>query len=130
MPHKDRERRNAYMREYYARNPDTQRKRVRDRAQRLDAEVGHLIETAKSVPCLDCGIAYPHFVMDFDHVRGTKLAEISAARHMRWSIHKIKQEIAKCEVVCANCHRLRTYTRLMEAIREGRKPNPDDLTLW
>ena len=68
------------------------------------------IEKIKSVPCLDCGNSYPPEAMDFDHVRGTKKFNISTAHSKSWRV--IEEEIAKCEVVCANCHRVRTRRRL------------------
>jgi len=65
---------------------------------------------AKDKPCADCGIKYPPWVMDFDHVRGVKDASIG---HLitRRSTAAIQAEIAKCEVVCSNCHRERTHAR-------------------
>ena len=67
--------------------------------------------TAKSKPCADCGIQYPCYVMDFDHVRGTKLDGISRMVSMVYTEEKLQEEIDKCDVVCANCHRERTHRR-------------------
>ena len=130
MPIKDRERRNAYMREYYAKNPKKHGVLVRKRNDRYIEEVRYLLETAKSVPCLDCGGTFHTVAMDFDHVRGKKLFNIGEWQRISPAIHKIKAEMAKCEIICSNCHRVRTWNRLQEAIHEGRKPDPDDLTLW
>ena len=58
-------------------------------------------------PCLDCGKEYPHYVMEFDHVHGVKLSDISNLT----TISKLRIEIPKCELVCANCHRERTFKR-------------------
>ena len=60
----------------------------------------------KDKPCADCRKKYPTVCMQFDHVRGKKLFCIA----VRWSgsIERLKREIAKCEVVCANCHAVRT----------------------
>jgi hypothetical protein len=58
-------------------------------------------------PCLDCGVSYPFYVMDFDHVRGTKRKEVSSLSTLK----SIKAEIEKCDLVCANCHRHRTFSR-------------------
>lgn len=69
------------------------------------------VDVFKSAPCHDCGIVYPPVVMDFDHVRGTKLADISALVSVAASNARLDLEIAKCELVCANCHRLRTFAR-------------------
>ena len=65
-------------------------------------------EAAKSRPCADCGRSFASECMDFDHVRGTKCYTISSA--YRWaSMENLVEEIAKCDVVCANCHRARTW---------------------
>lgn len=69
------------------------------------------IDILKSVPCMDCGITYPPHVMDFDHVRGEKLFEIGLALSRNKAMPKILLEIEKCDVVCSNCHRIRTYNR-------------------
>lgn len=69
-----------------------------------------IIVKAKSVPCMDCGNSYPWYVMDFDHVRGKKTSNISAMRTC--NTPRLLEEIEKCDVVCSNCHRFRTYSRL------------------
>jgi len=64
----------------------------------------------KDVPCMDCGVRYPLFVMDFDHrEKKDKIENIARMRIRNWSMVKIKLEIEKCDIVCANCHRIRTY---------------------
>ena len=55
-------------------------------------------------PCTDCGETNP-VVLEFDHLRD-KVRNVSRA--MGLSLKSLKEEIAKCEVVCANCHRIRT----------------------
>lgn len=67
-----------------------------------------MILAAKAKPCADCKVRYPAFVMDFDHVRGEKRAAIGT--HGRFGLKALAEEIAKCDVVCANCHRIRTWT--------------------
>jgi hypothetical protein len=62
-------------------------------------------------PCTDCGDSYPHYVMQFDHVRGEKLGDVSTMVTSGCSLKRIQTEIAKCELVCANCHAKRTYQR-------------------
>jgi hypothetical protein len=64
----------------------------------------------EGVPCGDCGKYYPAPCMDFDHVRGEKLGDVSRLLS-RVSLHLIAEELLKCELVCANCHRLRTVRR-------------------
>lgn len=58
--------------------------------------------------CVDCGFKDHPAALDFDHVRGVKLLNVSAAK----SIAQADAEIAKCEVRCANCHRIKTWERL------------------
>ena len=64
-----------------------------------------------STCCMDCKGSYPGYAMDFDHVRGTKTANLAQMLTSGYGIETIKAEIAKCELVCANCHRIRTYKR-------------------
>lgn len=66
-----------------------------------------LIREAKDRPCADCGQRFPLIAMDFDHVRGYKVATISSMANRNFPLRKIREEIGKCEVVCANCHRIR-----------------------
>lgn len=71
------------------------------------------INEIKDRPCRDCGGRFPLCAMDFDHLDPKiKLASIAHMRIMNWCLEKIKQEIEKCDVVCSNCHRVRTYNRL------------------
>ncbi len=61
-------------------------------------------------PCVDCGQSNT-IVLEFDHVRGVKKKEVSVMRCMAHSIKAIQEEIDKCEVRCANCHRIKTSER-------------------
>lgn len=67
-----------------------------------------LYEYKASTPCFDCGKVYPHYVMDFDHLRDKKF-DISKLASRNVSFETIKSEIEKCDLVCSNCHRIRTY---------------------
>lgn len=59
-------------------------------------------------PCVDCGEADP-IVLEFDHVRGTKSFNIGDASRLGVGWQRLRDEIAKCDVRCANCHRRRTH---------------------
>jgi len=74
------------------------------RQEKVD-RVNVIKETAS---CSDCGQLFPACCMDFDHVEGDKSAEVGAlvAKGASWEL--IQEEIDKCELVCANCHRIRT----------------------
>lgn len=57
-------------------------------------------------PCIDCSQTDVR-VLEFDHVRGKKSGNISRMLGLGFSWPTIEAEIAKCEVRCANCHRIR-----------------------
>ena len=77
-----------------------------------EALARYLKEVKEKNPCMDCKISYPYYMMDFDHVRGKKQANVAELINTL-SKKRIDTEIAKCEVVCSNCHRSRTYMRKM-----------------
>lgn len=61
-------------------------------------------------PCADCKQIFPACCMDFDHLPGKeKLGGVSWMLSNRFTLLEIQQEILKCELVCANCHRIRTH---------------------
>ena len=57
--------------------------------------------------CIDCGFNFHHAALDFDHVYGTK--KFAIARSV--NLYDCLREATKCEVRCANCHRIRTWNR-------------------
>jgi hypothetical protein len=61
--------------------------------------------------CVDCGYAAHPAALDFDHTTDEKVTNIAAlvSRNAKWET--ILAEIEKCEVVCSNCHRIRTVER-------------------
>jgi hypothetical protein len=117
MPRKDPDARREYHREYMRRwyenenNREIHLARVKKGARARRQRMNEFIDSCKRCPCFDCGGRFPTFLMDFDHVRGTKLAIVSKLGAGRASRARVEAEIAKCEVVCSNCHRIRTYLR-------------------
>jgi hypothetical protein len=102
--------RSAYGREHYLANKEryiAQAAVVKERVAR--ERTFWLIEYFKTHPCVDCGQDDP-VVLEFDHVLGEKEFDVGRAVYGRnWE--SILEEIRKCEVVCANCHRRRTARR-------------------
>ena len=95
----------ARLRHYY-KNKDA----YIDRAKANRIKMTEFIQSKKDKPCTDCNIKYPYYVMQFDHL-GDKLFNINAKRsHTNFKL--VEEEISKCEVVCANCHAIRTFNRL------------------
>lgn len=103
---KNREHFNALRRKYRKNNPSIYRAtEKRSRNKRLK-----LLWELKNKPCKDCGINYPPYIMQFDHVNGYKEECVSRLN----SYKKIIEEANKCEIVCANCHAERTWKRKMK----------------
>jgi hypothetical protein len=77
-----------------------------------------LAEQKQGKPCVDCGIEYPHYVLDWHHLDpATKLFGIGQGS-FRNSRAKILEEMAKCVLLCANCHREREYGSFVEIVAE------------
>ncbi len=65
----------------------------------------------KNAPCTDCGIKFHPVAMEWDHLpQYVKIANLSQMLRTS-SRKKILNEIAKCELVCKNCHAVRTWQR-------------------
>ena len=71
------------------------------------------VQQIKEQPCADCGIKYPYYVMDFDH-RENEAKKFGLNSLGRVTMSILIQEIAKCDVVCSNCHRERIYQRSLK----------------
>ena len=87
------------------------REKIIDQVGEWKKEYRNWFQILKNKPCKDCGESYPHYCMDFDHI-ANKDFNVSWAIAHSWSREKIVKEIEKCELVCAICHRKRTYNRL------------------
>lgn len=102
-------------RTYYHQNREKQSQLAILRKRKYKKERSEYVnEWKKDRPCQDCGNVYAPWVMDFDHREGE--AEIGSISSLTGRstirIERIKIEIGKCDLVCANCHRQRTYERM------------------
>ena len=111
MAYKNKEDQAACSRRHYEANKQKiiQRAAERNKRQR-QINKDYIYEVKQNSPCVDCGETNP-LVLDFDHVRGEKKKAVSDLAHACCAIKTLEEEIAKCEVRCANCHRIVTYTR-------------------
>lgn len=77
---------------------------ARNRSNRLENR-NYVIEYLKSHPCINCGEA-DIVVLEFDHIRDKKcgVAQLISTSTLKL----LKEEIKKCQVLCANCHALKT----------------------
>ena len=110
MPYKDPAVLKKFKQEYYLAHKQTYLERSAEWRRQRRAEIRNAINAAKAEPCADCGMSYPYYVMQFDHLDDKKFTISKYVRNGR-SIEDVLAEIAKCDVVCANCHAERTYRR-------------------
>ena len=91
---------------YYAEHRDKEIERVKTR----QAATLEFLRDLRRRPCADCGLTFPPWVMDFDHRDPrAKSFSLAAGHALLKSRELLLAEIAKCDIVCANCHAVRTY---------------------
>lgn len=107
-PDEIRKRKLSRVRNYEAKYPEKKRQYNRNFYKSRKT----LLHSLKDYPCTDCDVQYPPYVMHFDHVpeRGEKAFDIGKSFYV-YSVEKLMEEIAKCDLVCANCHAERTHQR-------------------
>ena len=102
-----------YGKTHYERNKKSYQERRRIIKKRNKDFINNI---KKHDACTDCAAFDPR-VLEFDHLPGRgKVMEVSLMVDRGWSIENIKKEIDKCEIVCANCHRIRTLERLASIV--------------
>ena len=123
MPYSDPQKERAFQARHYQEHKDLYKARAAESSKKLRKERQEYVRTVKNeTPCADCQVSYPYWVMDFDHLHD-KEHKISLMVS-GYSMKKLKAEIDKCEIVCANCHRDRTHARLVEsADTDGLNPS-------
>lgn len=88
-----------------------QKEKPRKRTAKEKREVQEMLGTLKEKSgCIDCNNTFPFYILDFDHVYGKKVSNIGQMIDY-FSIEDILKEVSKCDIVCSNCHRERTYRR-------------------
>ena len=106
MSYKDPEKRRIYQRKVWKKKYSKRQKQLAD--------------FKRGLACVDCGFLgkeHPS-VLDFDHRdRAEKKFEVGQAFAQNYKIERIMEEIAKCDVVCANCHRIREVKRKLTTSR-------------
>lgn len=97
--------------QYYKKNKQkhVQSIRVRNRLQ-VQRNQNFVIRFLKRKKCCDC-LESDIRVLEFDHVRGVKHKDVSILVSTAYCLQTLKEEIRKCDIVCANCHRKRTHDR-------------------
>lgn len=109
MAYKDPKKQKAFAKAHYEANKALYKKRAIDHSKKI-AEIirKYILEYLKSHACIKCG-EEDILVLEFDHRdRKKKLFSIGEAFHRGMTLIKVKREIEKCDILCANCHRRKT----------------------
>ena len=100
--------RKAYDADYNART--LARRRARRAERKMEFTVWyHALKEQR--PCEDCGGRFPAAAMQWDHLPGSEKSTEVGNLVRRLCKARVLEEIAKCELVCANCHAIRTVSR-------------------
>lgn len=114
MPYANSEDQKAYHKEWYKRNKTKVKAKSKTSNKTAIKRNREFIQNYKeNTPCFDCKIKYHYCVMNFDHLRDKK-ANLSRLVRNSLSINALKLEMDKCELVCSNCHRIRTWKRIFQ----------------
>jgi hypothetical protein len=99
----------TYNASWYERNKAKHVQNVHANNKRYREEYRAELDKLKDAPCVDCGERFPPCVMDFDHIdpSSKKFSLANAPVGLSWEL--VLSEVAKCDLVCANCHRIRTF---------------------
>jgi ATP-dependent Lon protease len=112
MPYKDPEKQKEAQKKSYFKNID--KNRIKNKTYR--EKVREYVRVQKeSNPCVDCGVAYPYYVMEYDHIEDNKIRTVAKITSSG-SMDQVIKEIAKCELICSNCHKIRTWERIQEKL--------------
>jgi len=105
VPQKDPAKKRADWRRWYEKNKATHIARVRAADDKHQDRLREYLKEYKSKGCSRCPMKHPAAI-DFHHVDGDKEISIGNVVKARWSIARLEKEIAKCILLCANCHRI------------------------
>lgn len=89
--------------------PERRRTNKEKSKERRRRNRDYVLNYLSTHPCVSCG--NPDFrVLEFDHIdRSIKTNNVSDLSRTACGLHKIQEEIDKCQVLCANCHRIKTF---------------------
>ena len=127
MPYKSAADERAAARRRYSRNAAIREHLVKRKSEVRDRNRAYVNKIKTETPCADCGVSYPPYVMQFDHLGEDKDRDIATLTRSPVSLARLMAEIAKCEVVCANCHAERTHKRRVLVAQEGFEPSSPGL---
>lgn len=98
--------------------------RRNSQTHRINARQMIIAEKLKRKSCLDCGLLVTlenYVCFDFDHRNPKEKAFAISSKYRDVAFKTLDDEFAKCDLVCANCHRLRTHKQIKEGVLTGRE---------
>lgn len=104
--------------------------RGRTKFRRLWTTQIALLRELRAAPCTDCGVCFPWYVMEFDHRQPADKVRNVPLMAGRLTTERLMVEVRKCDIVCCNCHRVRTYQRRQargSSSVEERLPSKQDI---
>lgn len=115
-----------YQAKWWKANKETQLKRVKANTKRhLKRIRSYVIEYLKAHPCIDCGISDIE-VLEFDHREPKeKRGNVCALIQRGFPLETVKNEILKCDIRCANCHRRKTRIQFGYLREDKPRKQPD-----
>lgn len=109
MPYKSSEDKAKYARRYYEANKEAAKQSALECNRKIRRRARDFVRKFLSEhPCVDCGISDIR-VLEFDHVRGKKDRPVTDLVRQAYALSRVVAEIEKCEVRCANCHRIKSH---------------------
>ena len=100
MPYKDKDKQKEYQKIWAQQN-------IKPKSQQTGwIKRKEIVQQAKNKPCCCCGVEYNSVVMDLHH-KDPSIKDAHISKLMKsCSYQKLQEEIDKCVVLCANCHRM------------------------
>jgi hypothetical protein len=105
-----------YGKKHYAANSKKYMARAKNWNREYQRKKKMVLWILKSGACVDCNRKFSPWCMDYDHLGNEeKTMNVGTLVALRIGIKRMFDEIEKCELTCARCHRKRTYKRMMES---------------
>jgi hypothetical protein len=112
MPSNNPEYQKQYIRKHYQANKDYYKEKAKARNKIVTTALRKFVDRYKLlVGCVDCGYKENAVALQLDHVRGEKTMAVSTLVSRGVSLARVKEEMRKCDVRCANCHSIVTHER-------------------
>ena len=109
MPYKDKEKQSAFQRKHYQNNKPLYLQKAREwnKSNRVAVE-DYLFHYLNEHPCIECGET-DVVLLEFDHRnQEEKVESVATMVAQYFSVRTVEAEVAKCDVRCVRCHRLKT----------------------